>query len=110
MRHTIRRVAALWKQQTGRRWIFRSRTYRSACSARRPIAPLVLAWRSATRSWISSEQADAANAREALQQTTLNRLFALGSGALRDLRRTVADMVDRGASGIKRSAACPAGF
>jgi len=37
--------------------------------------------------------------REALQQTTLNRLFALGSGALRDLRRTVADMVDRGASG-----------
>src|SRR5258706_8283667 len=37
--------------------------------------------------------------REALQETTLNRLFSLGSGALRDLRRTVADMLDQGAGG-----------
>ena len=37
--------------------------------------------------------------REALQETTLNRLFSLGSGALRDLRRNVADMLDQGAGG-----------
>jgi fumarylacetoacetase len=37
--------------------------------------------------------------REALQETTLNRLFSLGSGALRNLRRTVADMLDQGAGG-----------
>jgi fumarylacetoacetase len=41
----------------------------------------------------------AAITREALQDTTLNRLFSLGSGALRDLRRGVADMLDQGASG-----------
>ena len=37
--------------------------------------------------------------REALQDTTLNWLFSLGSGALRELRRTAADMLDQGASG-----------
>src|ERR1700688_3379489 len=41
----------------------------------------------------------AAPTREALQETTLNRLFSLGSGALRDLRRSVTDMLDQGASG-----------
>jgi len=37
--------------------------------------------------------------RKALQETTLNPLFALGSGPLRDLRRSVADMLDQGVSG-----------
>jgi fumarylacetoacetase len=37
--------------------------------------------------------------REALQDTTLNWLFSLGSGALCELRRTAADMLDQGASG-----------
>jgi fumarylacetoacetase len=37
--------------------------------------------------------------REALQETTLNWLFSLGSGALRELRRTAADILDQGASG-----------
>jgi len=37
--------------------------------------------------------------REALQETTLNRLFALGANALREVRRGVADMLDQGASG-----------
>jgi fumarylacetoacetase len=36
--------------------------------------------------------------REALQEATLNRLFALGTSALRDLRRSVADMLDGRAS------------
>jgi fumarylacetoacetase len=45
--------------------------------------------------------------RDALQDTTLNRLFSLGSSALRDLRHTVADMLDQGPSGngIRRHAA-----
>jgi fumarylacetoacetase len=37
--------------------------------------------------------------RDALQQTSLNSLFALGSPAMRELRRIVADMLDEGASG-----------
>ena len=37
--------------------------------------------------------------REALQETSLNRLFALGPPALRDLRRMAADMLDQGSSG-----------
>ena len=37
--------------------------------------------------------------REALQETTLNRLFALGASALREVRRGVADMLDQGATG-----------
>ena len=37
--------------------------------------------------------------RKALQETTLNPLFALGSGPLRDLRCSVADMLDQGVSG-----------
>jgi fumarylacetoacetase len=37
--------------------------------------------------------------REALQEATLNRLFSLGTSALRDLRRGVADMLDQRASG-----------
>jgi fumarylacetoacetase len=41
----------------------------------------------------------AAPTREALQEATLNRLFALGTSALRDLRRGVADMLDQRASG-----------
>jgi len=41
----------------------------------------------------------AAPTREALHDTSLNRLFSLGSGALRDLRRSVADMLDQRASG-----------
>jgi fumarylacetoacetase len=41
----------------------------------------------------------AAPTREALQDATLNRLFSLGSAALRDLRRSVGDMLDQGASG-----------
>jgi fumarylacetoacetase len=41
----------------------------------------------------------AAPTREALQETTLNRLFSLGTSALRDLRRSVADMLDQRASG-----------
>jgi fumarylacetoacetase len=41
----------------------------------------------------------AAPTREALQETTLNRLFSLGSGALRELRRTAVDILDQGASG-----------
>jgi fumarylacetoacetase len=40
-----------------------------------------------------------ASIREALQELTLNRLFSLGTGALRDLRRAVANMLDQGASG-----------
>ncbi|WP_426440274.1 fumarylacetoacetase [Bradyrhizobium genosp. P] len=36
---------------------------------------------------------------DALQQTSLNSLFALGPAAMRDLRRTVADMLDQGSSG-----------
>ena len=35
----------------------------------------------------------------ALQETSLNSLFALGLAAMRDLRRTVADMLDQGSSG-----------
>jgi len=48
----------------------------------------------------ASERSDgiAASTREALQEATLNRLFALGTSALRDLRRGVADMLDRRAS------------
>jgi fumarylacetoacetase len=34
-----------------------------------------------------------------LQETSLNSLFALGPAAMRDLRRTVADMLDQGSSG-----------
>jgi fumarylacetoacetase len=41
----------------------------------------------------------AAPIREALQEMTLNRLFSLGATALRDLRRSVADMLDQSASG-----------
>jgi fumarylacetoacetase len=41
----------------------------------------------------------AAPTREALQDTTLNRLFSLGTSALRDLHRSVADMLDQGESG-----------
>jgi fumarylacetoacetase len=41
----------------------------------------------------------AAPTREALQETTLNRLFSHGTSALRDLRRSVADMLDQRASG-----------
>ena len=37
-------------------------------------------------------------ARGALQKTSLNSLFALGLAAMRDLRRTVADMLDQGSS------------
>jgi fumarylacetoacetase len=37
--------------------------------------------------------------RDALQQTSLNSLFALGLAAMRDLRRAVADMLDQGSSG-----------
>src|SRR5262249_46640722 len=37
--------------------------------------------------------------REALKETALNALFALGRPALRELRRIVADMLDQGASG-----------
>ena len=48
----------------------------------------------------ASERSDGitASTREALQEATLNRLFALGTSALRDLRRGVADMLDRRAS------------
>jgi fumarylacetoacetase len=41
----------------------------------------------------------AAPTREALQEATLNRLFSLGTSALRDLRWGVADMLDQRASG-----------
>jgi fumarylacetoacetase len=37
--------------------------------------------------------------RGALQETSLNSLFALGLTAMRDLRRTVGDMLDQGSSG-----------
>jgi fumarylacetoacetase len=42
----------------------------------------------------------------ALQETSLNSLFALGLAAMRDLRRTVADMLDQGSSGnqVRRNA------
>ena len=36
---------------------------------------------------------------EALQETSLNRLFSLGHAALRDLRRKAADMLDQGSGG-----------
>jgi fumarylacetoacetase len=36
---------------------------------------------------------------EALQESSLNRLFSLGHAALRDLRRKAADMLDQGSSG-----------
>ncbi|SDI17493.1 MULTISPECIES: fumarylacetoacetase [Bradyrhizobium] len=36
---------------------------------------------------------------EALREASLNRLFSLGQVALRDLRRTAADMLDQGSSG-----------
>ena len=47
---------------------------------------------------VASERFNA-KTRDALQATSLNALFALGRGALRDLRRIVADMLDQGASG-----------
>lgn len=49
----------------------------------------------------------AAPTREALKDTTLNRLFSLGASALRDLRCSVADMLDQSESGndIRRHAA-----
>jgi fumarylacetoacetase len=49
----------------------------------------------------------AAPTREALKDTTLNRLFSLGASALRDLRCNVADMLDQSESGnnIRRHAA-----
>ena len=37
--------------------------------------------------------------RDALQETSLNSLFALGLAAMRDMRRTVGDMLDQGSSG-----------
>jgi len=37
--------------------------------------------------------------RDALQETSLNSLFALGRSSLREVRRVVADMLDQGASG-----------
>jgi fumarylacetoacetase len=41
----------------------------------------------------------AAPTRDALQDTTLNRLFSLGRSVLREVRRTVADMLDQASSG-----------
>jgi fumarylacetoacetase len=45
--------------------------------------------------------------RAALQETSLNTLFALGPVAMRELRRIVADLLDQGASGnqVRRHAA-----
>ena len=43
----------------------------------------------------------AASTRSALQEASLNSLFALGVAAVRDLRRSAADMLDSGSSGTR---------
>ena len=50
---------------------------------------------------MGANEGSAPDVMSALQDTSLNRLFALGRGALRDLRRRAADMLDQGSSGNK---------